>query len=95
MTPTAEDAVAALAARLYRAVAEDWDHQQCNTEARAFIAALREHGWIWEPAAISFDNRRRGPRAHPDVIAQSMATIRAAIQDGQAKSAIEQEEGSE
>lgn len=90
MTPSAEDAVMALAHRLYTAACESWDSDRCNTEARAYIAALREHGWIWEPAAATFDNRRRGPKAHPEVVAQSLADIRAALRNP--KSANEQEE---
>jgi hypothetical protein len=95
MTAAAEQAASALAARLHRAVAEDWDTDRCTVEARSYVAEMRNRGWVWEPAASGWNHRPRKPIADPDVIASSIQEMRQAVreaQTGQTKDANEEED---
>jgi len=60
-----DEASAALAHRLVRAVAERWDRDRCDVEARGFLAELSNRGWRHtapDPAA----DWRTAPRAERD-----------------------------
>jgi hypothetical protein len=62
--PRAE-ASRSLAARFTRAVAERWDRDRCDVEARGFLAELTNRGWRHtapDPAA----DWRTAPRAERD-----------------------------
>jgi hypothetical protein len=85
MTAAAEQAVAALAARLRRAVDETWDTDRCTVEARSYLAEMRNRGWVWEPAAAGWKHRPRKPIAAPDVIASSIQEMRQAVREAQSE----------
>jgi len=60
-----DEATRSLAARLVRAVAERWDRDRCDLEARGFLAELTNRAWRHtapDPAA----DWRTAPRAERD-----------------------------
>jgi len=65
MNDPRQEATRSLAARLVRAVAERWDRDRCDLEARGFLAELGNRGWRHtapDPAA----DWRTAPRAERD-----------------------------